>query len=117
MSTSRKRRGAATQNLAASWFRDNGWPHAESAGAGRPGIDVTGMPGLAPEIKARRGWSPLAWLKQASGGRDGLPFVLVRPDGMGPASIGSWPVTIRLADFAQLLHDAGYGDKATQDDH
>ncbi len=106
---SRKARGAQTQNTVAAWFTTHGWPYAESAGAGRQGADVTGIPGLACEVKARRDFSPLAWIRQAATG-PGLPFVVHRPDGIGPASVGQWPVTLRLADFTQLLRDAGYGN-------
>lgn len=105
----RKRRGAETQNCVAAWFREHGWPHAESTGAGRPGVDILGLPGLACEVKARRDFSPMAWLRQAVNGR-GIPFVVHRPDGMGPATIASWPVTLPLSEFTQLLHTAGYGE-------
>ena len=54
MTDSRKRRGAETQTAAAKWFQGHGWPYAESAGAGRTGSDITGVPGLAIEVKARR---------------------------------------------------------------
>jgi hypothetical protein len=106
--TSRKQRGRTTQKLVAAYFAANGWVHAESTGAGRPGVDVTGLPGLACEVKARRGFSPLAWLKQAAS-YPGLPFVVSRPDGMGPTTVESWPVTLKLSDFTILLRDAGYG--------
>jgi hypothetical protein len=107
---SRKRRGSETQATVAQWFAANGWPYAESAGAGRTGSDITGIPGLACEVKARRALNIPAWLRQAANGH-GLPFVVHRPDGMGPAVIGKWPVTMRLEDFTRLLHDAGYGDQ------
>lgn len=106
---SRKRRGAETQTCVARWFAEHGWPYAESTGAGRTGSDITGLPGLACEVKARRDFSPLAWIRQATTG-SGLPFVIHRPDGMGPATIASWPVTLPLIEFTQLLHAAGYGD-------
>ena len=109
MTTARKRRGAATQNTAAQWFATHGWPYAESTGAGRTGSDITGTPGLACEVKARRGFSPLAWIRQAQTGH-GLPFVVLRCDGQGPAVTGDWPVILRLEDFTGLLHEAGYGD-------
>ena len=32
-----------------------------------------------------------------------LAFAVLRPDGMGPASIGNWPVVITLAAFTDLL--------------
>lgn len=107
---SRKRRGADTQNAVAAWFRGHGWPHAESAGAGRPGVDVLGLPGLSVEVKARRDFSPLAWIRQARQ-QPGIPIVVHRPDGMGPATVEDWPVTMRLADLTELLHAAGYGDQ------
>jgi hypothetical protein len=108
---SRKQRGNHTQTLVARWFASHGWPFAESTGAGRSGSDVTGIPGLACEVKARRDFSPLAWLRQAEAGtRGGLPFVVHRPDGMGEQSIADWPVTLRLSHFTALLQAAGYGD-------
>jgi len=108
----RKARGAATQTAVAEYFKANGWPWAESTGAGRAGVDVTGMPGLACEVKARRDFNPLAWVKQARRNASAaLPFVVHRPDGMGTASVGQWLVTMALEDFAGLLRDAGYGDK------
>ena len=115
MSDTRKRRGAATQNTAAQWFAAHGWPFAESTGAGRQGSDITGTPGLACEVKARRGFSPLAWIRQAQTGSKGLPFVILRCDGQGPASVADWPVLLRLEDFTALLHNAGYGDPQTQE--
>jgi hypothetical protein len=112
MTASRKRRGSETQATVAQWFQVNGWPYAESAGAGRTGSDVTGIPGLACEVKARRDLNLLAWLRQAAAG-EGLPFVVHRPDGMGLAAVASWPVTMRLEDFTGLLHAAGYGTPIT----
>jgi hypothetical protein len=117
---SRKQRGSTTQTEVARWFTAHGWPYAESTGAGRPGSDITGIPGLACEVKARRQFSPLAWIRQASLG-NGLPFVVHRPDGMGEKSVADWPVTLRLRDFTSLLQTAGYGDGepegGTPDDH
>jgi hypothetical protein len=117
---SRKQRGSATQTAVAQWFAQHGWPYAESTGAGRQGSDITGIPGLACEVKARREFTPLAWIRQAAAGK-GLPFVVHRPDGMGPASIAEWPVTLRLADFTNLLQIAGFGDgepsQGAPDDH
>ena len=97
-----------TQRVAADWFQDHGFPYAESTGAGRSGSDLTGMPGLAPEIKARSDLQPLAWLKQAEM-NPGLPFVIFRPNGMGEQSVGQWGVLVRLEVFTDLLRSAGYG--------
>ena len=109
LSASRKVRAAETQRTVAAYLADNGWPYATDAGAGRPGSDVLGVPGLAVEVKARRDLRPLEWVRQADNG-GGLPLCVFRPDGMGPASIEEWPVLIRLADVVRLLRAAGYGD-------
>lgn len=107
----RKQRGAETQNSVAGWFAGHGWPFAESTGAGRGGRDVTGMPGLACEVKARADFAPMAWLRQAKeAASTDLPFVVWRPNGMGAKSIGAWGVMLTLEDFTKLLRDAGYGD-------
>ena len=110
MSQARKVRGMASQRIVADWFKANGFPFAESTGAGRAGVDVTGMPGVAIEVKARRGFNLTGWLKQAtSERRHGLPVVIVRPDGYGPARIAEWGCVLTLADMSQLLREAGYG--------
>ena len=62
---SRKQRGHETQNAVAAYFRDHGWPHAETAGAGRQGVDVLGLAGISCEVKARRQLALPAWLRQA----------------------------------------------------
>lgn len=109
MSQSRKHRGLRSQKVVAEWFRDSGFPFAESAGAGRSGSDVTGVPGLKIEVKARRAFSPLAWLRQAeSDPNTGLPFVVFRCDGQGEANVGEWGVLVRLDRFTDVLKEAGY---------
>lgn len=114
MST-RKSRGAETQRLVAAYLAENGFAHATDAGAGRAGRDILGTIGLAIEVKARREYSPLAWLRQAEAAAGGdLPLVAHRPDGMGPALVDDWPVTLRLRDAVTLLRAAGYGDPDTE---
>ncbi len=102
MASPRVQRGRATEELVARWFREHGWTGAERQPAGLPGVDVTGMPGLACEVKARRSFNMTGWLKQAAA-REGLPFVVVRPDGYGPERIAGWPVVIRLDALTTLL--------------
>lgn len=110
----RKHRGYATQRLVAQWFAKRGWPFAESTGAGRSGVDVTGLPGLSAEVKATAG-DVTGALRQAHSNRgEGLPFVVWRPNGYGQERIASWPVILRLDDFTELLHAAGYGDALTE---
>lgn len=116
-SLNRKSRGMATQALAAEWFRHHGFPYCTDAGAGRAGRDLLNLIGLACEVKARTGFNPLAWIKQAVTTAAGdLPFVVLRCNGQGPASIGDWPVLLRLEDFTALVRAAGYGDPVTTED-
>lgn len=112
MSQSRKHRGYRSQKVVAQWFADHGWPFAESTGAGRSGSDITGVPGLHVEVKARRAFSPLAWLRQTgkeAEERNGHPFVVFRCDGQGEANVGEWAVLTRLDHYTDLLRQAGYG--------
>lgn len=113
MTQHRKHRGYSSQRIVADWFTTNGWPYAEPVGAGRAGSDVTGMPGIDIEVKARRGFDPLAAMRQQSdrAALGDLPFAILRMDGQGPAVIGSWPVIIRLDTLTELLRAAGYGDQ------
>ena len=106
-SQSRKARGMRTQLVVAQYFQAHGWPHAESAGSGRPGRDVLGVAGLSVEVKARRDLRIPQWLRQAAG-YEGLPVLIHRPDGMGEASVDDWPFTVRFADGIKLLLEAGY---------
>ena len=107
---SRRQRAHDTETAIARWFTQNGWPFAEPVGAGRPGTDITGMPGLTVEVKARRDLNLTAWLRQADTTNGSLPLVIHRPDGYGPATLAAWPVTFRLEHATRLLRQAGYGD-------
>lgn len=112
----RKRRGAATQRLVAVIWRMSGWPYAEPVGAGVSGRDITGIPGVALEVKARSGFSPLAWLRQAiANAGDDIPAVILRPNGAGPSTIDDWPVVIPHNQFRRLLRAAGYGSTVPTD--
>lgn len=109
MTQARKHRGMRSQKVLADYYVSHGWPYAESTGAGRAGVDITGMPGLAPEVKARRNFEPVAWLKQADR-EAGVPFVVFRPNGMGEANVGKWGVLMSVDEHTKLLRAAGYGD-------
>ena len=111
MTQHRKHRGYASQRIVADYLQQHGWPFATPVGAGRDGSDIVGVIDLDVEVKARRGFNPAAAMKQQAERNHGqLPFAVLRLDGQGPASIGEWPVVIRLDHFVQLLRDAGYGD-------
>ena len=111
MSQHRKHRGYATQRIVADYFRDHGWPFAEPTGAGRQGSDVTGMPGLDVEVKARRDLDITGTLRQQVERTDAMCIAVIRPDGYGPARIDEWPVLMTLKQAIELLREAGYGSR------
>ena len=111
MSQHRKHRGYRTQRVAAEHLAIHGFPHAEPVGAGRAGSDITGVVGIDFEVKARRGLNINALMAQLDErAQDGVLGVgIIRPDGMGEASVGRWPVVLCLDDFIALARAAGYG--------
>ena len=111
-SQSRKHRGYRSQKVLANYLVDNGFPFAESTGAGRSGSDVTGTIGIDWEVKARTGFNPssaIAQLKDRANDKD-LGVVVLRLNGQGEKSVGDWVMLLRLEDGVKLLRDAGYGD-------
>jgi hypothetical protein len=108
---SRRRRGADSQRIVARRLQADIYPFAEPIGAGQSGRDITGTPGTAGEIKARRGLNLGEWLRQAvrQAGAGDVPILAVRLDGQGEAGIDEWPAVLPLGVLVQLLRDAGYG--------
>lgn len=104
----RKVRGSRTQALVAEAYKAI-WPAATSAGAGATGRDVLNVP-LSIEVKGRRAFSPLEWIRQARRNarpeQDEFPaHVVMRPDGVGEASVGDFLVIRRLADDIALFEE------------
>ena len=110
LSQSRKHRGYATQRIFAEWLRGVLYRFAEPTGAGRQGRDILSTPGVWFELKARRGFSPLEALRQASkDAGDELPVAILRMDGQGEKSVEEWVACMRAGDLIRLLREAGYG--------
>ena len=111
MSQHRKNRGYRSQRVVAERFAANGFPHAEPVGAGRSGSDIVGLVGIDVEVKARRDLNMVGLMRQLNArAEDGILGIgVIRPDGMGEASIGTWPVVMCLDDAIALLRAAGYG--------
>ena len=111
MSQSRKHRGYRTQRVVAERFAAHGFPHAEPVGAGRAGSDILGLVGIDVEVKARRGLNIKALMDQLNERAEAgvLGIGVLRPDGMGEANVGKWPVVMCLDDAIALLRAAGYG--------
>lgn len=95
------------------YLAENGFPFAESTGAGRSGTDITGTIGIDWEVKARTGFEPMAAIKQLKErSKVGLlGLVLMRLNGQGEESVKDWVVILRFEDAVELLRGSGYGDK------
>ena len=99
---SRKSRGYATQRIVCEALQDI-FPGCYPPGAGESGDDVRNAPHWSIEIKARRAFNPLEWMRQArKNSGDNMHAVVVRPDGAGPASVDEWPVIMTLAQYRVL---------------
>lgn len=111
-SQSRKHRGYRSQKVLAMYLAENGFPFAESTGAGRSGSDITGCVGIDWEVKARTGFNPaavIAQMKERNNGKD-IQLAVLRLNGQGEKSVGDWVALTRLETLVDLLREAGYGD-------
>ena len=109
MSQSRKYRGYATEKLVSDYLRA-WWPFALPTGAGRSGSDVTGVPYIDLEVKARADFSPKQWIDQVSkrsAATGDLPVVVCRLNGQ-KAEVGNYLAFLRFSDLVDLLVKAGY---------
>lgn len=105
MTQSRKVRGYDTERIVSERVRAL-WPFNHVVRG--PGPDLTETPGFSCEIKARRGLNLPEWMRQASRHSEthgGIPLLILRLDGQGPASVDDFPVVLRLADFIDLVQD------------
>ena len=111
-SQSRKHRGYRSQKVLALYLADNGFPFAESTGAGRSGSDITGCIGIDWEVKARTGFNPaavIAQMKERNNGKD-IQLAVLRLNGQGEQSVQDWVALTRLETLVELLREAGYGN-------
>jgi hypothetical protein len=105
-------RGLDLQNKLADYLAANGFPGAQSTGAGRPGIDILGTPGLAWENKTADEFRILEFVGQAraNAGALDVPIVAYWPRGAGAKSVAHIPAIVPLAWLVRVLREAGYGD-------
>ena len=103
LNESRKARGMKAQVHAADFLRAI-FPWVNTVSGAASGRDLKNTPGLAVEVKARRDFEPLAWLKQSKKNSDDdeMPIVIWQPDGYGPARMKEWPFMGHLGDFRKL---------------
>ena len=115
MSQSRKYRGYDTEKLVSRYLKQ-WWPFALPPGAGRSGSDVTGVPYIDIEVKARADFQPKQWIDQVSkrAAVDGdLPVVVCRLNGQ-KADVGNYLAFLRFSDLVDLLVKAGYAKHAKE---
>jgi len=108
-------RGIRLQNALARYLTQ-WWPHAESAGSGRPGTDILGTPGIVWECKtAGSGNRNIGqWINQAKGHAPNpsvISVVVYYPPGVGEMLTSRSVAMLPLADAINLLNMAGYGTK------
>lgn len=112
----RRDRGLRTEKVGASFWRRT-FPEASHKGGSSPGADLLNTPGFAVEIKARRDFAPLVWLKQAIkySGVGQVPFVMWRPDGYGEQQVERWPCIIQSRHLAGLIERASKYELSAHD--
>jgi hypothetical protein len=105
-------KGARTQALVAEWYAQRLWPTANSQGGGAAGSDVRGVP-LDIEVKARKDFDPMAWIRQGrrraarAQGHELPPHVVLRPiavNGVGE-NVAEYLVIRRLDDDTAILDE------------
>jgi len=103
-SATRRRRGPETERWVCAYLKKI-FPFASTKGGSSPGRDILNTTGFSIEVKARAGFNPLAWLKQAKKNSCEHEFsvVIFRPNGMGEAQVGSFGVIMTLSDFRDLV--------------
>ena len=103
---SRRLRGRRTEIVVAEYF-SRIWENARAVNSGASGSDCLGTP-FHIEIKARKDFNPLAWVKQNEKRDDGkLKFVVYRANGMGDSleAVDNYLFIARLGDMMPLLED------------
>lgn len=100
---SRKARGMKAQVHAAAFLRPI-FPWVTTVSGAASGRDLKNTPGLAVEVKARRDFDPLAWLRQSkrNSDEDEMPIVIWQPDGYGEKTLKGWPFMGHLGDFRRM---------------
>lgn len=104
-------RGIRLQNALAAYLT-RWWPHAESAGSGRPGTDVLGTPGVVWECKTAARFRPSEWVKQAAGhsfsDAGEVPVTVYFPPGTGALSADNALAILPMHVLMQLLVEGKY---------
>jgi hypothetical protein len=110
-----RQKGTSAETAVVTYLRDNGFPHTERRalhGAADKG-DLTGIPGIAVEIKNCRRYEIPRWLAETT--TEGIAanaehaVLVVKPNGVGTTRVGEWWAILPLASMSRLLRAAGHG--------
>lgn len=108
----RKVRARRTEFVVADYFAKR-WGSAKAVNSGASGSDILGTPFMI-EVKARKDFSPLAWIKQNEKRDDGkLKFVVYRANGIGEDP-ENYLFVARLGDVMPLLEKAPMPDEVVR---
>ena len=102
----RKHRGYKTQRNVADYFKEQGWNHAYSVGAGEQGQDIKGVPFIC-EVKARKNLNMAETIKQIKKHGQGLGFAVARLNGMGNDA-SRYIAFMEMETLVGLLKQAGW---------
>jgi hypothetical protein len=101
---SRKARGRRTELVLVERLRTL-FPNAAQVNSAASGADILNTPGLAIEVKARRGLDLPAWMRQAAkNAKPGeMPVLITRLNGQGEEWVEDWPVILGFGDFLRTV--------------
>jgi hypothetical protein len=102
--TSRKARGRRSELVLVERLRTL-FPNASQVNSAASGADILNTPGLAIEVKARRGLDLPAWMRQAAkNAKPGeMPVLITRLNGQGEETVDQWPVILRFGDWLRMV--------------
>lgn len=110
-----KAKGTQAENFLVNYLRSRFWPFAERrAQSGRNDTgDVTGTPNLVWEMKSGARLDVPGWLTETEQerARAGAEFgiLVIKPKGLGEASVGRWWAILPMDQMTDLLRMAGFG--------
>ena len=97
------------------------FPHVERrtlSGAADQG-DVSGMLGIAVEIKNHASYKFPEWLRETEvervNAKADVGLLVVKPNGIGLGSVDQWWAIMPVGAMMKLLSDAGYGNPKVVD--
>ena len=76
--------------------------------------DISGMVGLAVEIKNHKTYKLQEWLCETAvektNAKADFGILVVKPNGVGLTSVGEWFAVMTVSEMLKLLSEAGYGN-------